>query len=134
MTTLESNIEKITASDTEIFAFLSNLNNFEKLVPEQVENWKSDTDTCSFRVSGMADIALKIIEKVASSKIVISSDGSSPVSFTMVLHITKEDDMNSLFKIKFLAELNGFMATMVSKPLGQFVNVLAEKLRLYYEK
>ena len=134
MTTIESNKELVNAKDEVIYAFLSNLNNFAKLVPEQVENWKSDETSCSFRVSGMADIALKIIEKVPFQKIVISSDGNTPVSFTMVLNIASEANDQSSFQIVFLADLNSFMAMMATKPLTNFVNVLAQKLREYYEK
>lgn len=133
MTTIESNVELIQAKDELIFNFLSDLNNFSALVPEQVENWKSDTDSCSFRVSGLADIGLRITERLPFSKISISSDGQSPVNFTMLLHINTETETTCTFKIVFLAELNSIMAMMVSKPLGNFVNLLAEKLRKYYE-
>jgi len=134
MTTIESNKEVINAKDEVIYAFLSNLNNFSKLVPEQIENWKSDETSCSFRVSGLADISLKIIEKVPFQKIVISSDGNTPVSFTMVMNITAEVNDQSLFQIVFLADMNSFMAMMATKPLTNFVNILAQKLREYYEK
>lgn len=134
MTTIESNIEQIKAKDEVIFNFLSNLSNFSELVPEQVENWHADEDSCSFRVSGMADLGLRIIEKVPFQKIVISSDGNTPVSFTMVMNITAIADDSSSFQIVFIADLNSFMAMMVTKPLTNFVNVLAQKLREYYEK
>jgi len=134
MTTIESNKELINATDEVVFSFLGNLNNFSELVPEQVENWKSDQDSCSFRVSGMADIGLRIMERVPHQKIVVSSDGKSPVNFTMLLNILKEDEVSCNFQIVFLADLNSFMAMMATKPLTNFVNVLAQKLRAYYEK
>jgi len=134
MTTIESNIEQIKAKDEVIYKFLSNLNNFSELVPEQVENWQADEDSCSFRVSGMADIGLRIIEKVPFQKITISSDGNTPVNFTMVMNITSTTSDNSSFQIVFMADLNSFMAMMATKPLTNFVNVLAQKLREFYEK
>jgi len=134
MTTIESNKELVNAKDEVIYTFLSNLNNFAELVPEQVENWKSDENSCSFRVSGLADIGLRIIEKVPCQKIVISSDGITPVSFTMIMNITAEANNQSSFQIVFLADMNSFMAMMATKPLTNFVNILAQKLREYYEK
>ena len=134
MTTIESNKEQINAKDEVVYAFLSNLNNFAELVPNEVENWKSDEDSCSFRVKGLADIGLRIIEKVPFLKIVISSDGNTPVNFSMVMNIVKETADSSSFQIVFLGDFNSFMAMMVTKPLTNFVNVLAQKLNDYYKK
>jgi len=134
MTTIESNKEIIHARDEEIFGFLGNMNHFGELMPEQIENWKSDADSCSFRVSGMADIALKIIEREPFKKIVVSSDGNTPVSFTMVMHIIAQSEADSEFQIVFLSDMNSFMAMMVTKPLTNFVNTLAQKLKEYYNK
>ena len=132
MTTIESHKEIINAKDETVFGFLGNMNHFGELMPEQIENWKSDADSCSFRVSGMADIALRIIERVPNSKIVVSSDGNTPVNFTMVMHITATSEATSEFQIVFLSDMNSFMAMMVTKPLTNFVNTLALKLREYY--
>jgi len=133
MVTLQSNIEKINASATEVYEFLSNFNNFKNLVPEQVENWQSDEDSCSFTLKGLATLGLKIIEKVPSHKIVIASDGQAPVDFTMIFNIKESETDNCSFHIDFLADMNNLMAMMVKTPLQNFVDALAKKLRLYYE-
>ena len=132
MTTIESNKKTIAARYEDIYQFLGDMNHFGELMPEQIENWKSDTDSCSFRISGMADIALKIVERVPFGKIVVSSDGKTPVSFTMVMHITATSETTSDFQIVFLSDMNSFMAMMVTKPLTNFVNTLARKLSEYY--
>jgi len=45
----EINSEKVFINNTDknVFNFLNDFNNFEKLMPEQVINWQSTTDTCS---------------------------------------------------------------------------------------
>jgi len=134
MTTIESNKENIKAKAEDIYNFLGNMNNFTALMPPQIENWQATEDSCSFRVNGMADIGLKIIEKISFNKIVISSDGNTPVSFTMLMHIDAIADDESMFQIVFLSDMNSFMAMMVSKPLSNFVNILAQKLKEYFEK
>jgi len=50
----------ISANQNKVFQFLSDFNNYEKLMPEQIVNWQSDKDTCSFSIKGMADLKLKI--------------------------------------------------------------------------
>ena len=52
----------------------------------------------------------------------------------MIMNIEGEENGQSHFQIVFLAELNSIMAMMATKPLTNFVNILAQKLREYYEK
>ena len=61
MTDFISDKVKINRPATEIFKFLSDFNNFEKLLPEQVINWQTSGNTCSFTIKGMADIALSML-------------------------------------------------------------------------
>ncbi|MFN8166643.1 MAG: hypothetical protein U0X76_10890 [Bacteroidia bacterium] len=63
MTRIESETATINKSAEEVYKFLSNFNNFGKLMPEQVTNWESTEDECSFTISGMASLGMKIIEK-----------------------------------------------------------------------
>lgn len=133
MLTIQSHKEPIKASAEEVFNFLSDFNNFKSLLPQQVEGWQSTTDTCSFTVKGLASIALKITEKKPFEKITINAVDGTPLDFTMLFIIDKKSDASCYFMIDFLAEANSFMTMMVSKPLQNFVNVLAQKLRERYE-
>ena len=63
---LETPWKSISASQEDVYTFLSDLNNLEKLMPEQVINWKSSQDDCSFTIKGMADMTLNIVEKTPS--------------------------------------------------------------------
>ena len=56
MTRIESETATVQKSAEHIFNFLSNFNNFEKLMPEQVTNWQSTEEECSFTISGMASL------------------------------------------------------------------------------
>jgi len=58
MTRIESEMQTINSSIETVFNFLSNFNNFEKLMPEQIINWKSTEDTCSFTIKGMTDLSM----------------------------------------------------------------------------
>ncbi len=63
---LETNRKIVNNSQENIFAFLSDMNNFEQLLPlDKIENWNSTTEECTFRIKGMADIGLK---KVSSTR------------------------------------------------------------------
>ena len=79
----------LNASRKKVYEFLTDFNNFERLMPEQVTNWQSDKETCSFTIEGMADIKLKYTTKNPYSTIKVEPDGKSPISFD--LHINLEE-------------------------------------------
>ena len=77
MTRLES--DKVTVNKTakEVFDFLSDFNNYQRLMPEQVTDWKSTTDECSFTIKGMASLGMKMKEKTPNISIVIEKNGKA---------------------------------------------------------
>jgi carbon monoxide dehydrogenase subunit G len=124
---LETNWKSVQASQATVFAFLSDMNNLEKLMPEQVGNWTSDVDTCHFNIKGMADLGMKITDRTPESLISIASHGKSPFPFTLAIHI-RESGENSEAQLIFNGEVNPFLKMMVEKPLGNFFNMLLDGL------
>ena len=129
MTKLESDIVEIKNSLEEVYSFLSNLNNFEKLMPEQVVNWKSTEDSCSFTIKGMADLNMSISEKIPYSKVVLISGDKAPFNFTLTcqLHEQKENQLTA--HIIFNAELSTILELLAKNPLRNFINMLKSKLK-----
>jgi carbon monoxide dehydrogenase subunit G len=66
---LETDWKSVNAKPEAVFAFLSDMNNMQKLMPEQVINWTSDGESCQFMIKGMAELGMKITNKTASSSI-----------------------------------------------------------------
>ena len=129
ITKIESDKVEIENSAEKIFNYLSDFNNFEKLMPAQVTNWTSTTDECSFTINGMATIGMKIIDKAPFSKITISSHGKVPFEFQLFVLITEKDQNNCVGQLKFESEMNMMIKMMVEKPLGNFFNMLAQKMK-----
>lgn len=130
MTKIESDIIQIPQSQEKIFLFLSDFNNFEKLMPEQVTEWKSTKETCSFNISGMAKVAMKIESAVPNSKVHIVSDGGKlPFTFTLDALINSTGDNSCTGQLIFEADIPIFIRPMVTGPLGKFFNLLAQKMK-----
>lgn len=129
LTKIESQTSEINNSAENVFNYLSDFNNFGKLMPQQVTNWQSTTDECSFTINGMATIGMKIIEKTPNSKISISSHGKVPFEFKLFILITEKDAQNCTGQLVFESELNPMIKMMVEKPLGNFFNMLAAKMK-----
>ena len=129
MTRIESDKTEIKKSSQEIFNFLSDFNNFKKLMPEQVTNWESTVDTCSFTISGMATLGMKITEKKPNEYIKVVRNGNAPFDFTLECHFKEKTEKESIVQLAFDADLNPMLKMMALKPLTNFLNLLVQKLK-----
>ena len=129
MKQIESDRIVINNSRELIYNFLSNFNNFGKLMPEQIINWQSTENSCSFTIKGLTDLSMKIKEKMPIEQIVIESDGNVPFTFELKWFFKEIENNQTEVQLLFLADLNAMMSMMVSKPLQNFVNILVVKLK-----
>lgn len=130
---ISSEKTEILRSAEDIFVFLSDFRNFEKLMPEKVSNWSASQTNCSFEIKGMASIELKISEAKACSIIVMNTEGKSPFPFKLISSIEKTDALSATVNFEVEAKLSPLMLPMVKKPFQQLVDVLGEKLKKYLE-
>jgi hypothetical protein len=129
LTKIESDTVDIGHSASYVFNYLTDFNNFQKLMPPQVTNWQASADECSFTINGMATIGMKITEKVPFSKISISSHGKVPFDFMLYVYLTETGENSCKGQLVFESELNPMMKMMVEKPLRNFFNMLAKKMQ-----
>jgi len=128
MLVIESSKVDVGHSSQVVYDFLLDLNNLEKLMPQdRIEFWKSTETTCRFGIKNLSSIGMKIKEGVAPTKIILESDGKNPFTFTLTIFINENDaGVNSYFV--FEGDVNMFMKAMVQKPLKDFFDVLAQNL------
>ncbi len=126
----------INSSVEKVYNFLSDFNNFKDLMPEQVKNWTSTEDTCSFEVSGMGQLALRIVEKVPYSKIrILPETGTKlPFTFELISHLDKINDGETSSEFIFEHEMPMMISMMASRPLQNLVDILGKKLKEHCEK
>ena len=128
MASFKSDKITIHKSPEDIYTFLSDFNNFEKLMPEQVTNWKSTNESCSFTIQGMADLAMKMGERTEFSKVTYVSDGNKPFAFDLNTDIIANGNLTET-QIILNTDLNPMLKMMASRPLQNFVNLLVNKLK-----
>lgn len=120
----------LNANEKKVFDFLSDFNNFEQLMPEQVTNWQSDANSCTFTIQGMATISLKYAKKEAYQLIEVVPEGKTPLDFNLILRLSPNnlDEQKTTADVEIDAQLNPMMAMMVKKPLQNLVDVIAKNL------
>ncbi len=131
---VESKKLAINASPEDIYNIVGNFNNFEQLVPSQVEGWCSTEDTCSFKVSGFMQITLKMAEKCPYSKVVISPDTSTTSPFPFRLIFEMEENSSRTDTIASIeVDANPMMLMMVKKQMKTAVDTIVEQLKYFVE-
>jgi len=134
MTIFQSPELTISQSPQAIFSFLGDFRNFEKLLPEQVINWQATEVQCSFKIQGMAEFAMHMGEKRSYSFVKYESESPSSISFFIEFTIQEESNDASKVKVDLHADLNPMLKMMASRPLKNFVNLLADKLKEVMEQ
>jgi len=124
---IEGNIIIVKRSKEELFAFLTQLGNYEQLMPENTEKFEVDGESFIFGLKGMPEIRLIMKEKTEFSNITLGA-ASSKLPFTLSIDIKEISENDSEAQIKFDSEFNAMMAMMVKSPLTKFISTLTENL------
>ncbi len=107
-----------------VYNFLTDFNNYQGLMPDQITNWQSDVDSCSFTIQGMASVKLAFSEKIPHTIIKLVPEGKVPFSFGLVINLSEQAG-NTIAKVDVDANLNPMMAMIAKRPLENLVNVMA---------
>jgi len=117
----------VEKSQEELFNFFSDLNNFEKIMPENINKFEVDGDSFLFGLPGMPEIRLVLKEKTPFSNITLGA-ASSKLPFTLAADIAKIEETKSEVSLHFNGDFNPMMAMMIKKPLTKFVDTLSENI------
>ena len=122
---LESPKVTVEKSAQELFDLLSDVKNFEKLMPENIAKFEViGDDAFIFGLKGMPEIKLKMKEKTAPNKIVLGA-ASDKLPFTLVANIDSVSANSSAVKLDFEGDFNPMMAMMIKGPISKFIETLA---------
>ncbi|MBP7395877.1 MAG: SRPBCC family protein [Flavobacterium sp.] len=125
---LESPKVAVSKSAQELFDLLTDVRNFEKLMPDNIAKFEViGDDAFIFGLKGMPEIKLKMKEKVAPNKVVLGA-ASDKLPFTLTASIDAVSDNNSDVKLDFVGEFNPMMAMMIKGPIGKFIETLATNM------
>lgn len=111
----------------EVFLFLSDLNNYKELLPEdKISDWESAEDYCSFKIKGATTIGFKKTSVVENEKIHLISTDNSPVEFTLDINLNPESAKTS-GDLTFESNVNPFVRMMIEKPLKSLFEHMIDK-------
>ncbi|MCZ8229098.1 SRPBCC family protein [Flavobacterium sp.] len=125
---LESPKVTVSKSAQELFDLLTDVRNFEKLMPDNIAKFEViGDDAFIFGLKGMPEIKLKMKEKVVPNKVVLGA-ASDKLPFTLTAAIDAVSEASSEVKLDFEGEFNPMMAMMIKGPIGKFIETLATNM------
>ena len=125
---LESQKVTVKKSSEYMFNALSQVKNFEKLMPDNISKFEVlDENAFIFGLKGMPEIKLKMKEKIPNSRIVLGA-ASDKLPFTLTANIIEIATEETQIQLLFDGEFNAMMAMMIKAPISKFIETLTENM------
>lgn len=132
MATFESSVRQITHSQQAVYNMLSDLSNIDRVkdrIPaDKLNDLTFDADSMSISTP-MGAVKLKIVDREEPKCIKFETE-QSPLPFNFWIQILPVTDTTCKMKLTIKAELNPFIKGMVSKPLQEGIEKIADALQM----
>jgi len=130
----ESRTGKLSCNAQEVFNFVTDIRNFEQFIPGgTINNWKAEKDSCSFSVSMLGTVLVRLAEKEKYKKVVFNGDALKKNDFSLTLNISDNIKEPAEVRVALSADLNPMMKMMAAKPINQFLEMLISEMEKFRE-
>ena len=120
--TLESSTIKIPTSAEDIFNHLTDVGNFEGLMPENITKFKlMGENKFVFALAGMPEIMLEKKIQYPNERIILGAADIDAIEINISSIGIRECEAKILFEGKF----NPMMSMMIKGPISKFIETLA---------
>ncbi|MDQ1296641.1 MAG: hypothetical protein QG611_619 [Bacteroidota bacterium] len=132
ITNYESRPGKVDCSEEELYNFVTDLRNFERIIPPgSASNIKIEKDSCSIKVTMLGTVSIRISETLKFSKVVYSGNAMHINDFSLVLNIIGKSDKEAEVRVILSAEMNTFLKMMAAEPVKQFLEALIREMEKF---
>ena len=126
-----SDIKTISYSDQEVFTVLSDLTKLDlikdKIPQDKVKDFSYDKDSCTVTVDPIGKVRFVIVEREPNSTIKFEAE-QLPFKLTLWIQLKKSAEKEIKMKLTVKADINAFLKPMISKPLQNGLDKMAETL------
>lgn len=126
-----SDIKTISYSDQEIFTVLSDLRKLDlikdKIPQDKIKDFSYDQDSCTVTVDPIGKVRFVIVEREPNSTIKFEAE-QLPFKLTLWIQLKQSAEQETKMKLTVKADINAFLKPMISKPLQNGLDKMAETL------
>lgn len=131
MAEFTSEIKTIPSSDKDVYGVLSDLRKLDlikdKIPQDQFKDFTYDQDSCTVNVSPIGNIRFVIVDKEPNSTIKFEAE-KLPFKLNLWIQLKQAKENDTKMKLTVKADLNPFLKPMVSKPLQDGLDKMADAL------
>jgi ribosome-associated toxin RatA of RatAB toxin-antitoxin module len=125
---LESPKVIVEKSSAYLYNALSDVKNYEKLMPENIAKFEVlGDDIFNFGLAGMPEIKLKLKDGTPNSKVVLVA-ASDKLPFSLNASINEITPNSCEVKLDFEGDFNPMMAMMIKGPITKFIETLVSNM------
>ncbi|MEZ4803842.1 MAG: SRPBCC family protein [Gelidibacter sp.] len=118
---LDSSKQPIDKSSQEVHAFLNDVKNFEKLMPENISKFEMvGNDGFVFALSGMPEVALQKKVSMPPNKLILEAAGGK-LDFNLTIDISEVTENSSEAQFIFTGDFNAMIGMMVKGPISKLI-------------
>ena len=136
MTEFTSEVKTVPFSDAEIFSVLSDLSKLEQVkdkIPtdklDKIKEFSYDKDSVTISVDPVGKIRFLIVERNPNQSIKFEAE-QLPFAFNLWVNLTQENPDETKMQLRVEADLNMFIKPMLSKPLQEGLDRMADVLAM----
>lgn len=118
---------QVAKSQADLYTFLTDVKNYEQLMPPEVKKFEADADSFIFGLGGMPEVKLRLNETTPNSKIVLK-EGGGKIPFNLHIEIEEGTDEQCNCQLTFTGDFNPMVRMMIERPLKKFISQLTEAL------
>ena len=128
----KSRIGNLACSSEEVYNFVTDIRNFEQFIPAgAINNWQAEKESCSFSVSMLGDVSIRLSEKEMYKKVVFKGDALKKNDFDLTLNIYNDHLNNAKVDVLLNADLNTILRMIAEKPIKQFLESLINEMEIF---
>ena len=131
MAEFQSETKRIRQNAESVYLMLSDLNNLERIksrIPQdKVKNLEFDADTLRATVDPIGTISFRVVDRTPHTTIKYKTE-NSPFELFLWIQLKQLEEKETAVRVTIQADLNPFVLGMVSKPLQEGVDKIADLL------
>ena len=128
----ESRSGRLNCNAEEVFAFVTDIRNFEQFIPKMtINDWNAEKESCSFSVSMLGKVTVRLAEKEKYNKVIFNGDALKKNDFSLTLDISDNIKRQADVRVILSADLNPMMKMLMAKPISRFLEILINEMESF---
>jgi len=132
ISTFESRKGLANCTAQELYYFLTDMRNFERFIPkDKFSDIKMDKDSCSFNVSMLGKVNIRIGDRKEFSEMIFSGNAMQVNDFSLTVKFCDAGPAYSEVKLSVLASLNPLLKMLAAEPINMFLETLIAEMEKF---